>query len=67
MTDAERLHWYQEQHTLHFSLEFTYAVDHYELAKVNESERTVWVVGGETLAECIDNGAVADTGDVHGS
>lgn len=61
MTDAERLQWYQNQHTLHFSLELLYCVDHYELSKFDESERQIWLVSGETLAECIDNGAVADT------
>lgn len=60
MTDAERLTWYQDQHTLHFTLELLYCVDHYELSKVDESERSIWLVSGETLAECIDNGAVAD-------
>lgn len=56
MTDAERLRWYQEQHTLHWGLEFNYCVDGYTLEKVDESEHVAWQVSGETLVECIDKG-----------
>lgn len=66
MTDAERLTWYQNQHTLHFSLAFLYCVDHYELSKVDESDRTQWITQGETLAECIDNAVDLTAGDTGG-
>jgi hypothetical protein len=57
------LTWYQNQHTLHFSLELLYCVDHYELSKVGESERVIWVTSGETLLECIKAASQSDASD----
>jgi hypothetical protein len=54
------LNWYQEQHTLHYNLELLYCVDHYELSKVDESERVIWTTSGESLLECIEAGFAND-------
>jgi hypothetical protein len=57
MTDAERIQWYENQHTLHKTLELTYCVDSYLLECLDESGEAMWSVQEPTLAECIDSAA----------
>lgn len=57
MNDAERLQWYEDQHTLHWALEVTYCVDSYTLEKVRDSGEIAWCVQAPTLAACIDEAA----------
>jgi hypothetical protein len=53
--DAERLDWYEQQHTLHGSLELLYVVDGYELSQMAEDGDTrVLQVYGESLRAAID-------------
>lgn len=59
VTDAERLKWYEDQHTLHRTLELTYCVDSYLLECLDESGEAFWSVQKPTLAECIDEAASA--------
>lgn len=51
--DAARLDWYERQHTLHYSLEFIYVVDGYELSKTRDGN-VQWTIHEENLRATID-------------
>ena len=55
MTDAERIDWLQEKHTLHKSVQFLYVVDGYEThVMADSSDVPLAVYAGRSLRESID-------------
>lgn len=51
--DAERLDWYESQHTLHYWLELLYVVDGYELSRSRDGN-IQWAVQADNLRAAID-------------
>jgi len=53
-TDADRLDWIEQQHTLHKTVEFTYMVMGYEVQLMYDGNEVGKPFEGKTLRDAID-------------
>jgi hypothetical protein len=55
LADAQRLNWYESQHTLHKNPELLYVVDGYEISMMEQDgQKVVAEFFGKSIRDCID-------------